>query len=184
MNGKVFLITGLSGSGKTSFSNIISKELKIPILVSTTTRPKREKEIEGKDYFFVKKEEFLSHKMLEFTTYNENFYGIEQEYFEKSLKENPFSILIVDLSGIIRYNKLYPNKFINILIDIEREKSFKYLSQRDGEEQARKRYKNDLQYNFEDHKKLFDLIIYNNKSFNKVKHDFLKKIKNITTKED
>ena len=176
MNGKIILISGLSGSGKTTFSNMLSKKFNIPILVSTTTRKRREKEIEGKDYFFVSKEEFLKREMIEYTEYNDNFYGIEKKYFENTLKDTKLAILVVDLTGILRYNKLYPNSFINMLIDIDKKKSYEFLLKRDGEEKAKLRYQHDLSFNFEKHKSHFDIVIKNDKKLNAVKKNIYNEI--------
>jgi len=49
----IIAIVGPSGSGKTYLSKYLRSEFDIPVIVSTTTRPKRDEEIEGEDYFFL-----------------------------------------------------------------------------------------------------------------------------------
>ena len=63
----IIAIVGASGSGKTYLSKFLRNELNIPIIVSHTTRPMRQGEIEGEDYFFIdntggyRQEDILSH---------------------------------------------------------------------------------------------------------------------------
>lgn len=49
----IIAISGPSGAGKTSLAKLLQNQLDIPIIVSSTTRPRREDEIPGQDYFFV-----------------------------------------------------------------------------------------------------------------------------------
>ena len=50
----IIAIVGASGSGKTTLSKYLQRKYGIPAIVSTTTRPRREGEVEGEDYFFVR----------------------------------------------------------------------------------------------------------------------------------
>ncbi len=50
----IIAIVGPSGSGKTTMQQHLQQKYGIPAIVSTTTRPRREGEVEGVDYFFVK----------------------------------------------------------------------------------------------------------------------------------
>lgn len=54
----IFCITGLSGTGKSTVCNIINNKKKLKKILQCTTRPKRENEIHGKDYNFVKEDDF------------------------------------------------------------------------------------------------------------------------------
>ncbi len=58
--GSLIVISGPSGAGKDSVAQkVIENNKKIEISVSMTTREPREGEKEGKDYFYVTKNEFL-----------------------------------------------------------------------------------------------------------------------------
>ena len=76
MKGKIITICAPSGTGK---STLIKKLLiKFPQLVesvSTTTRPKREGEVEGVDYFFVNESDFLKNKekLIEWAKVHDNY---------------------------------------------------------------------------------------------------------------
>ena len=58
MRGKLIVVSGPSGSGKSTATKRVRDELKIPLSVSATTRLPREGEVDGKDYYFMTKEEF------------------------------------------------------------------------------------------------------------------------------
>ena len=59
-NHKIVIITGPGGVGKTTISQFLCQNLseEFKETVSCTTRPKREMEIDGKDYYFISKEDF------------------------------------------------------------------------------------------------------------------------------
>ena len=58
MRGKLIIVSGPSGSGKSTVTKIVKDKLNIPLSISATTRNPRDGEINGKDYFFLSKEEF------------------------------------------------------------------------------------------------------------------------------
>ena len=67
---KIIAVVGPSGSGKTTAVEFASKALGIPVLVSYTTRPMREGEVNFKDHVFVTEKEIPSQsKMLAFTRF-------------------------------------------------------------------------------------------------------------------
>lgn len=80
---KIIAIIGKAGSGKDTllkelFNNSKYKE-RIHKIISYTTRPPRENEIEGEDYFFISNEEFankvINFEMLEATEFRKWHYG-------------------------------------------------------------------------------------------------------------
>ena len=93
----VIAISGASGSGKTYLSKFLQRELGIPMIVSTTTRPRRSDEIEGEDYFFT--EGIGRHKRQDMLTYTR--FG-EYEYFslKKQLPNTGFCTYVVEENGI------------------------------------------------------------------------------------
>jgi len=57
----IFIISGTSGSGKTTLVNALLADMpELTKVVTYTTRPQREGEVDGKDYHFVSGEEFLN----------------------------------------------------------------------------------------------------------------------------
>ena len=85
---KVVAIMGKSASGKTTLQKAIAREFDVNEIVSTTTRPKRDREKEGVDYKFVTIEQFtekvLSGDMLEADDFNNWFYGTQISALNKN----------------------------------------------------------------------------------------------------
>lgn len=79
---KVIALMGKSASGKDTILNkIVEQYPNVHKIISSTTRPKRDYEVDGKDYFFLEKEEFAqkvyNFEMLEAVEFNNWFYGAE-----------------------------------------------------------------------------------------------------------
>ena len=97
---KPLVISGPSAVGKDTMINrlIIKYPDVINKLPSYTTRPKREGEIEGKDYYFVSKEKFLKMKdegmLFGFQEYNNNFYASNKKELKEALEENKKIIVL------------------------------------------------------------------------------------------
>ena len=78
---KIIALIGKAGSGKdTILKEILKQEpIKYNEIISCTTRPKRENEIDGVNYYFLTPSEFankiLNYEMLEATSFNDWFYG-------------------------------------------------------------------------------------------------------------
>ena len=82
----MIILVGPSGSGKTSIGKVL-EEQSIPRLVTTTTRPAREGETEGVDYYF---RDFSKEDMKEFieqTVYNNNRYGLTKAEVSSMLEK-------------------------------------------------------------------------------------------------
>ena len=75
----MIILVGASASGKTVVAKDLAARYGYTKAITHTTRPKREGEINGVDYFFVTKKEFLDMEsrgeFVETTWYNGNFYG-------------------------------------------------------------------------------------------------------------
>ena len=106
-SGSLIVISGPSGAGKDSIVNEVVKEINAKVSVSMTTREKRKGEEEGKDYFFVTKEQFLENidkgNFLEFANvHGDNYYGTPKDEVEKNLKDGIDVILVIDIQGALK----------------------------------------------------------------------------------
>ncbi len=93
----IIAIVGPSGSGKTTMQQHLQQKYGIPAIVSTTTRSRREGEVEGVDYFFVKNTRgFRRGDMLTHTHFGKH------EYFsmKSQLPESGPCSYVVDEDGI------------------------------------------------------------------------------------
>ena len=110
----LFVISAPSGTGKTTVSGKILKEIDglIPS-VSHTTRPRREGEIDGKDYYFISGEEFKrkidANEFVEWNEYNGNYYGSSFENIEKAKKLGKDLLLVIEVNGAGNIRKRHNN---------------------------------------------------------------------------
>ncbi|WP_456470727.1 guanylate kinase [Caminibacter sp.] len=122
VNGSILVISGPSGSGKTSLAREVCEELgnKAYFSISTTTRPKREGEEDGVDYFFVSKEEFLEDVekgyFLEWAEVHGNFYGTSKRQIDKALKEGKIVFLDIDVQGHEAVRRAYPDVVTSVFV--------------------------------------------------------------------
>lgn len=109
----LIVVSGASGSGKTSICRRIADEFGLYYSISHTTRPQRDKEMNGRDYFFVSREEFENllarGEFLEWATVYDNFYGTSRRILEDKLKQGKGVILDVDTQGADAIRQLFPD---------------------------------------------------------------------------
>lgn len=118
--GKLFVITGPSGTGKGSICRELLKEIDNEFSVSMTTREAREGEVDGKDYFFVTEEEFLENvergNFLEHANVFEHLYGTPKDAVEKQLARGHNVILDIDVQGALQVKKAMPEGILIFLL--------------------------------------------------------------------
>lgn len=79
--------------------------------ISATTRQPRPGEAEGREYFFLQKEEF-EHKiaengLIEYATYCDHYYGTPRAYVEQQLADGKDVILEIEIQGALKVKKQY-----------------------------------------------------------------------------
>lgn len=107
----MLILCGKSGSGKDTIANYIlenvQEDVSVRKIVSTTSRPMREGEVEGREYFFTNKENFLKEiengSFIEYRSYNTLVDGVPDEWYYGTKKFEPgvneLIIAIKDLEG-------------------------------------------------------------------------------------
>jgi len=125
MNGKsgsILVISGPSGSGKTSLARVVCEELgdKAYFSISSTTRPIREGEKDGVDYFFLSNDEFIKDieegYFLEWAEVHGNFYGTSKRQIDAALKKGQIVFLDIDVQGYELVKKSYPDITTGIFV--------------------------------------------------------------------
>lgn len=105
MRGKLIIVSGPSGSGKSTVTKIVKDKLNIPLSISATTRNPRDGEIDGKDYFFLSKEEFKNKidndEFYEYAEVHGNYYGTLKKTVEENLDKGLNVILEIDVQGAL-----------------------------------------------------------------------------------
>lgn len=121
---KLLTLTGPSCSGKTTLLNELVANHGFKALVSHTSRPPRQGEIEGKDYFFVSNEKFedikMAGKLMENIEFNGYKYGVSANEVANATLENKNSVLIVEPQGlkqISKYAKLNNIELVRVYIN-------------------------------------------------------------------
>ena len=111
--GTLYIVSAPSGAGKTSLVKaLIDLEPHIRVSVSHTTRAMRPGEVDGVNYHFVSREDFV--KMIEHGDFLEraevfgNLYGTSQSYLQQTLDEGHDLILEIDWQGAEQVRKLMP----------------------------------------------------------------------------
>ena len=122
MEGKLLIFSAPSGSGKTTIvQNLLQKDLNLEFSISATSRPKRNNEIDTKDYYFLSPEEFKAkiqeNAFLEWEEVYENrFYGTLKSEIDRIWKEGNHVIFDVDVVGGVNIKKAYQEKALSIFI--------------------------------------------------------------------
>ncbi|MDR0985344.1 MAG: guanylate kinase [Mycoplasmataceae bacterium] len=113
--GLLIVLSGPSGVGKkTIWTPLMNdSQFKLAFSISMTTRSPREGEVDGKDYFFVTKQEFeqaiKENKMLEYATYVNNYYGTPKAYVEKLRNEGKNVLLEIEVQGALKIIDMFKN---------------------------------------------------------------------------
>jgi len=102
--GKLFVVSAPSGAGKTSLCNkLLSEYENLKYSISYTTRAPRDRERDGKDYFFVSESVFESmirnDEFIEWAVVHENYYGTSKNFILNNLKNGYDIILDIDPQG-------------------------------------------------------------------------------------
>lgn len=106
--GLLIVVSGPSGTGKGTICKKIIEEVdNIELSVSMTSRKPRINEIDGKDYYFVSKEEFekniKNNQFLEYAIVHSNeYYGTPKAKIEESLNKGISIILEIDIQGALK----------------------------------------------------------------------------------
>lgn len=104
----LILLTGPSGSGKSTISN----ELNLHRMVTTTTRTRREGEVNGVDYYFTTEEQFSAMvnkgEFIEYAKFGENYYGLTKKEYSSKLKTGD-TIIVCDPQGVRHHKKINPD---------------------------------------------------------------------------
>ena len=116
--GILIVVSGFSGAGK----GTLMKELlrrhpdTYALSISATTRSPREGEVDGREYFFISREEFekmiAKDELIEYARYVENYYGTPRGYVEEQMKQGKDVILEIEIQGALKVKKAFPDTLL------------------------------------------------------------------------
>lgn len=122
MKGKAIIFSAPSGAGKTTIvHHLLKKDLNLEFSVSACSRPRREKEVDGKDYYFLSVEEFklkiIKHDFLEWEeVYKDNYYGTLKSEIDRIWNDHKHVIFDVDVVGGLNLKKYFGDKALSIFV--------------------------------------------------------------------
>ena len=103
MEGRLLVISGPSGSGKSSICKHLLADPRVEFSISATTRPMRPGEVDGRDYVFVDKARFRSFieagEFIEWAEVHDNLYGTLREPMERALAAGRVYLVEIDVQG-------------------------------------------------------------------------------------
>ena len=112
--GLLIVVSGASGTGKgTVCKKILDDMPQVAYSISATTRAPRPGEVDGKEYYFISRDEFKAWiadgKFLEFADVYGNFYGTPLNKIEERLNRGEDILLEIDVQGALNVKKKCPD---------------------------------------------------------------------------
>ncbi|MFT5288495.1 MAG: guanylate kinase [Planctomycetota bacterium] len=99
----MLVISGPSGSGKSSICRQLLEDDRVVFSISATTRPMRTGEVHGRDYYFVPKDRFRQHieagEFIEWAEVHGNLYGTLRQPMEDALAAGKIYLVEIDVQG-------------------------------------------------------------------------------------
>jgi guanylate kinase len=118
--GRLIVVSGPSGVGKSTICREVVKRTGAALSVSMTTRPKTATEVDGTDYYFVKGGEFRKAikegRLLEHAEVFGNLYGTPRDPVMKALDQGKSVILEIDVQGGLQVKKNYPDAVLVFIL--------------------------------------------------------------------
>ncbi|MCL5033990.1 MAG: guanylate kinase [Bacteroidetes bacterium] len=111
--GMLLVISAPSGAGKTTIAKEVLRQFpRFRFSVSATTRKRRPGEVDGKDYFFLSRDDFeklLSEDgLVEHEEIYSEYYGTPRSEIDKALKKGENIVFDVDVNGALSIKNKYP----------------------------------------------------------------------------
>ena len=114
-------ISAPSGTGKSTLCEEI--RIKIPEIkfsISCTTRPRRDYEIDGINYYFLTDVEFMekvkNNELLEYEEVHGYYYGTLSNTLNNAISSKELMLFDVDVNGAMSIKKKYPNNTLTVFI--------------------------------------------------------------------
>ncbi|CAO5683125.1 MAG: Guanylate kinase [Holosporales bacterium] len=119
--GLMLVLSSPSGAGKTTLAKgVLEKDDQISLSISKTTRLPRSNEVDGKDYHFSSKENFMNDiekgLFLEYAKVFDNYYGTPKEDVLRILEQGKDVLFDIDWQGTQQIHAKAPQDLVRIFI--------------------------------------------------------------------
>ena len=108
--GKMLLISGPSGTGKSTICKRLLEDPRVVFSVSATTRPPRPGEVDGRDYHFLDKREFRRRieagDFIEYAEVHGNMYGTLRTPMDEAIEAGKIYLVEIDVQGALQLKAL------------------------------------------------------------------------------
>ena len=145
--GMLVVLSGPSGSGKdTVLEKLKESDFSFDKTISATTRDMRDGEKDGVDYYFIDKntfeEKIKNQEFLEYTVYNDNYYGTPKSEVERHIDKGGCILLKIEVEGAGNIRKAMPESLSIFIIPPSMEELERRLRGRgtETEDSFRKRF--------------------------------------------
>jgi len=140
-NGKLLVFSAPSGAGKTTIVKKILMEFpQIIFSISATTRPKREAETNGIEYFFLTEPEFqekiINDEFIEWEKFYDYYYGTLKSFITGNIEAGKPVLLELDVKGALTIKRLYPYAHLIYISPPSFEELVNRLRQRNTESES------------------------------------------------
>lgn len=115
---RVIVITGATGTGKTTVSQYLNSHYDIPRIITHTTRPKRPGEVDGVDYYFETAESFPKNHYLEDVMYASYQYGSSYEGLDRAFEKADLVSIVLDTKGAQTYAEQLGEKAVVLFLTV------------------------------------------------------------------
>jgi len=122
MQGKLLILSAPSGAGKTTIvRHLLKKFPNLEFSISACSRPKRNLEVDGKDYYFLSVDEFknriANNEFIEWEeVYAGSYYGTLKSEIERIWTKNNIVVFDVDVKGGINLKKIFGHSALSIFV--------------------------------------------------------------------
>lgn len=166
--GNIIVLAGPSGVGKSTIAKLLREKTNLRFVVSSTTRPQRPGDGQGKVYDHISMDAFLKRleadQFLEYAEVYGHYYGTPKQPVLDAIKNGDDVLLEIDVQGAFQVRFQHPGALMIYIMPPDDESLLRRLRARgsDSEEDIERRYrlaKRDIW--MARGSRAFDLIIFN-----------------------
>lgn len=133
-NGKFFIFTGTSGSGRKTISKQIAGELDLTPVISYTTRDPKPHEMDGRDYRFIARKQFIEEDIrgdfFQTAEIDNHFYGIKKSDLLAAIQAGANVYVVVNRYAATRFKYEFGDRAVRMFIYVDKQTILERLQAR------------------------------------------------------